>query len=379
MSIRVLHCIHSLSGGGAERQVQLLAAASHDEGMIPGIFCVNETGGEQLGRTVRIYKSLKSMKYNLSLFSSIHDVVIDFRPDVVHAWLPASMTIPAMLVAWVHRIPSVFSYRNKMFFNRPLTVPEYLCAAGAVSRVVSNNPIGQSNRAYRFLYRWKQGVEIANAVHVDAGFRKAITDPTAGSTKTILLAGRLTKQKNWQCLLRALPLIDRQHSYRVTICGDGEDAGAVRKLIHALNLQDRVTLLGYRRDLYAIMQGTDVLVLPSWYEGMPNVLLEALAVGIPCLVSDIPAHRDLIGDTRCAVMFDPGAPAELAARLNGFFAAPGSVAGMVRAGWAVADAHSPATMAQQYTRFYRALLSGTSGHASEIGPALNRQGSGHTR
>ena len=360
MSIRVLHCIHSLSGGGAERQVQLLVAESQHAGMEPAIFCVNDKGSELIGRSVPIYKSTQSIKYNYSLFGSLHEAMRKFHPDVLHAWLPASMTIPAMLVAFAHRVPSVFSYRNRMFFNRPLTVPEYLCALMAASRVVSNNPVGRSNLAYRALYKLKRGVEIKNAVQVDARFRKQRTDPSPDSARTILFAGRLTAQKNWRCLLRAIPLIETQHSYRVTICGDGEDAKELRELINELKLQDTVTLLGYRRDVYAIMQSADVLVLPSWYEGMPNVLLEALAIGIPSIVSGIPSHRDLIGDTRCAMTFNPNSPAELAARIREFFANPSCATEMVRAGWNIAEAHAPLAMAGRYRDFYLDMTDGRS-------------------
>ena len=291
MPIRVLHCIHSLSGGGAERQVQVLVAQSKNAGMEPGIFCVNDKGGELISRSVPIYKSKHSVKYNYSIFSSLHEAIRNFHPDVVHAWLPDSMTIPAMLVALMHRVPSVFSYRSTMFFRRPLSVTEYLCALVAASRVVSNNPVGRSNIAYRFLYKWKRGVEIKNAVDVDSRLRKQLVGLNPGSSRSILFAGRITAAKNWRCLLRALPLIDTQHSYRLTICGDGEDAREFRELVDNLKLQDKVTLLGYRRDIYAIMQSADVLVLPSWYEGMPNVLLEALAIGIPSIVSDIQIGR----------------------------------------------------------------------------------------
>lgn len=360
MSIRVLHCIHSLSGGGAERQAQLLVAQSRNAGMEAGIFCVNDTGGELIGRSVSIFKSKQSNKYNFSLFGSLHEAIQSFRPDVLHAWLPASMTIPAMLVASRHRIPSVFSYRNRMFFNRPLTVPEYLCALMTASKVVSNNPIERSNFAYRALYKLKHGVEIKNAVQVDACFKKQRVDPHPESVRTILFAGRITAQKNWKCLLRALPLIDAQHAYRLTICGDGENTKELREMIDELKLQENVTLMGYRKDVYAIMQSADLLVLPSWYEGMPNVLLEALAIGLPSIVSDIPSHRDLIGDTQCAMTFNPNSPAELAGRINEFFAHSNYATEMARSGWKIAEAYAPLTMAIRYRDFYLDMIGGES-------------------
>lgn len=370
MSIRILHCIHSLSGGGAERQLQVLVGASKNAGMEPGIFCVNNKGGELISPSVPIYKSKRSVKYNFSLFGSVHEAMCNFQPDILHAWLPGSITIPAMLVAFAHRVPSVFSYRSTMFFRRPLTVAEYLCALMASSGIVSNNPVERSNRAYRFLYKWKRGIVIKNAVDIAPHFRRQQANPKFDSTRTILFAGRIMPAKNWKCLLRALPLIDAKHPYRLTICGDGEDAKELRDLADELKLQDRVMLLGYRKDVYAIMQSADVLVLPSWYEGMPNVLLEALAIGLPCIVSDIPSHRDLIGDTQCAITFNPNSPAELAARINEFFSNPNCALKMARAGWNITEAHTPLAMAERYRNFYSDMMTersrGTTSYRSEL-------------
>jgi glycosyltransferase involved in cell wall biosynthesis len=155
-----------------------------------------------------------------------------------------------------------------------------------------------------------------------------------------------------------MPLVDPRHSCRLLVCGDGEDAAAMRGLIAELKLQDRVELMGYRKDIYAVMQGADVLVLPSWYEGMPNVFLEALAIGIPCIVSDIPSHKDLISNAQCAKTFDPRSPEELAARLNEFFGDPGCVEKMVRSGWAIAKAHTPLAMARLHENVYREVVAG---------------------
>ena len=60
-----------------------------------------------------------------------------------------------------------------------------------------------------------------------------------------------------------------------------------------------------KQELYALIAGADCLVHPSFYEGMPNVVLESLALGRPCLVSDIPVHRELIEEGANGWLFDP--------------------------------------------------------------------------
>ena len=77
--------------------------------------------------------------------------------------------------------------------------------------------------------------------------------------------------------------------------------------------------LGYRRDSYRPMQESDVFVPLPWYEGMATVFLEARAVGVPRVMSDIPASRDMIQDTHCALTFNPASSGEMADRLTFFF------------------------------------------------------------
>ena len=79
------------------------------------------------------------------------------------------------------------------------------------------------------------------------------------------------------------------------VCGKGEDEKQIQEYVVDKKLQNKVKLLGYKPELYSIMADSDLLVLPSWHEGMPNVLVESLAIGLPCILSDIPAHKDILG------------------------------------------------------------------------------------
>lgn len=353
--IRVLHCIHSLNGGGAERQLKLLIEASAQHDMTPGVFCVNGQANDFPHHLARVYKSRRGNKYNVSVFASLSQAVRDFCPDIIHAWLPASLTIPAMLVAVYHGLPCVFSYRGSMFFRRPLTIPEYACAWLAASRVISNNPVTQSHKLYQSLYRRKQGVVIKNAVAVDDQFRKTVHRDSALQTRSILFAGRITYLKNWPCLLEGFALALSKQNVELIVCGEGEDIPAFQNLIDQLNIRSHVRLLGYCEDLYEIMKRADIFVLPSWSEGMANSFLEALAIGLPCVVSSIAANLEVIGATRCALTFDPRSPEQLAECLMWLIDHPEQVHQMVQAGWKVADGYSPNTLAREHRNVYVSL------------------------
>nr|WP_281719430.1 glycosyltransferase family 4 protein [Nitrosomonas nitrosa] len=354
--IRVLHCIHSLTSGGAERQLLLLAGISHKYRMRAGIFCVNSTGSESLDPSVKIYKSLQVNKYDMHIFSSLAKAIENFKPDILHAWLPAPMTIPTMLLATLYRIPCVWSYRNSMFFKRPLTLVEFLLAWPCASCIISNNPIVRSSMQYRAIYKIKRGIEIRNAVSVERRYCKMSVGKTATFECRILFAGRITHQKNWQCLLKALPVVLRTYKLKVIICGEGEDEAQLRVMVDQLGLTSVVSHVGYQSNIHEVMQQSDVLVLPSWYEGMSNVFLEALSIGLPCVVSDIPANLDIIDGTGCALTFPPSSADALAARLLELFGSPSLRCSLAQRGREVAAQYSLERLAEAHRAAYCSIL-----------------------
>lgn len=354
--IRVLHCIHSLSGGGAEKQLRILAEESASQAMISGIFCVNDNGNDIQNATVRIYRSSHATKYNLSIFRSLNAAIDDFSPDMLHAWLPGCVTIPAMALALKNQLPCVFSYRVAMMFNRPLAVIEYGMALFAASQIVTNNSVAQSNAAYRFLYRWKRGVHIRNAVPLLAEYQKTAVRRPTDQLRTVLFVGRITQQKNWPCLLRAIPWINSSCRVQVIVCGDGEERTQFLALADQLNVRGQVQYLGYQPHVYPIMQSCDMLALPSWFEGMPNVFLEALQVGLPSIVSDIPAHRDIIRDSGCALLFDPADPKKLADCISFLCQNPTAAQKLAEKGRAVAAGYLPERMTREYYELYARML-----------------------
>lgn len=128
-----------------------------------------------------------------------------------------------------------------------------------------------------------------------------------------LFVGRLVKEKNLACLIRALADIPASRRPWIALAGDGplrEDIGA---MCETAGLHADVRLIGERNDAPSLMQAADFLILPSSYEGMSNVLMEAMAAGCPVLASDVGGNPELIDDGRTGLLFpgdDAGALAE---------------------------------------------------------------------
>lgn len=111
-------------------------------------------------------------------------------------------------------------------------------------------------------------------------------------------AGRFCYQKNHEFLMRIFSEVYRQNSMaRLLLAGDGELKQAVEEQAVALGLERAVLFLGVRRDVNELMQAMDVFVLPSRYEGLPVVGVEAQAAGLPCVLSNAMTRETCLLDT----------------------------------------------------------------------------------
>ena len=107
--------------------------------------------------------------------------------------------------------------------------------------------------------------------------------------KTIVAAGRLAKQKNFQLLIKAFAKVANRHpDYQLWIYGEGPDRQELEELVEKLGLTKQVIMPGFSNDVYSKMLDCTAYVSSSDYEGMSNSMLEALAMGIPTICTDCP-------------------------------------------------------------------------------------------
>jgi glycosyltransferase involved in cell wall biosynthesis len=108
-------------------------------------------------------------------------------------------------------------------------------------------------------------------------------------TAPVLLAiGRLTTQKDFGTLLRAFALIRKQRAAKLLILGEGEDRTLLENLAQELNITQDLSMPGFVDNPYPYIREADVLISSSAWEGLPTVLIEALALGTPVVATDCP-------------------------------------------------------------------------------------------
>ncbi len=119
----------------------------------------------------------------------------------------------------------------------------------------------------------------------------------AGSMPVIVGIGRLTRQKDFTTLLRAFAEVRRQRPVRLIILGEGEERAALEDLARNLGIADDVDLPGFVANPYAVLSRAALFVLSSYWEGLPGVLIEALACGTKVVATDCPSGpREILDD-----------------------------------------------------------------------------------
>jgi glycosyltransferase involved in cell wall biosynthesis len=143
------------------------------------------------------------------------------------------------------------------------------------------------------------------------------------SVPLILGAGRLTEQKDFDTLVRAFAIVRQARPARLVILGDGRLRGKLEARINELGLTDEVALPGFTPNPYAWMARADLFVLSSAWEGSPNVLTEALALGTPSVSTDCPSGpREVLAGGRFGPLVPVGDASALGAAMLATLASP---------------------------------------------------------
>lgn len=302
-----------MGGGGAERQLAHLAAPliAHGWSFVAGL----AQGGANLATLIEGGAQIEWLTgrghHDPRLAHSIRRIILKERPDLVHSWLP-QMDVIAGLAALPSKVPWVMSERTSIdAFQVTWKQRLRMALAKRATAIVANSHGGARIWHERApgvpVYVIPNGVDLEAIDRARAGTREEMGVP-AGA-RIVLAAGRCVPEKNQRLLIEALAMLDRD--IVLIICGDGPLREAMQLLARNLGVTDRVRFPGYVEMLWAWMKRAHAFASVGWYEGHPNVVLEAMAAHCPVVVSDIEAHRDVVSREE-AVFVDPGSAIDLA-------------------------------------------------------------------
>lgn len=140
----------------------------------------------------------------------------------------------------------------------------------------------------------------------------------------LIMVARFHKGKGHPILLHAMrQLVDRGATPKLICLGEGEEEGDVRRLADELDLIEHIRIEGYQQNVARWLQAADINVLPTYYEGLPLTLLEAMASGLPTVASKVGGIPEILQEGVSGCLIQPGDPGKLADALYCLISQPG--------------------------------------------------------
>ena len=282
--------ISGVSGGGAERVTCGLANYLVNMGNHVDIITMSDDAPSYpLSDSINRICLIKKNERRFLLFNQyiriqrLKNYLINSNTDIYIVMLPVP-TIMLLKLKKYTQCPIVVSERND-----PNSMPklQQLYVNKLAER--ASGYVFQTEEAYNYYSKYIKKIPsaiIPNAVNEE--ILKNVSEIDYRDKK-IVAVGRLTKQKNYDLLIDAFAKISLSYpEYTLQIYGKGPLKEKLEKKISKLGLSNRVLLQGYSNDISSVVKNSSIYVLSSDYEGMPNSLMEAMALGVPCIATDCP-------------------------------------------------------------------------------------------
>ena len=297
--MRITLFIGSLSGGGAERVVCNLANYLSKKGHEVTVLTVSDQKTYELSRSVKhgetgsklphiIINLLRLLRMNRYFKKTSVDLYITFLPELNNLILSQKKSIKCPIILAERADPNTYcsaSRKNRVLFSKYYKRADgYVFQTEDAKEYYENHNIDVTNSRV-----------ISNAINPEF-----VCEPYKGERRKVIVgAGRLTAQKNFPLLINAFHAISNKYpDYTLEIYGDGELKTQLCELVNDLGLNEKVKFLGYVSNIKEYLQSASLFVLSSNFEGMPNALMEAMALGVPVISTDCPAggSKNLIKD-----------------------------------------------------------------------------------
>jgi glycosyltransferase involved in cell wall biosynthesis len=310
---RILFLTNTLGTGGAERQIAL-TVANLDPARFEPIVCCLFLGGAYLEEIRSSGVEALALGLPKRLGSAVvgaRRTVRDLQPDLVHTSM-FEANVAGRLAVRRAKVPVVSHATNvyddpTRFEETPVTgwklrgarrVERWSARVSHAQIVAVGEAVADSAARYLGLSRERltvirRGWDFRALDEASGRPLEAPAWPERASPR-LLTVGRLQPQKGQQHLLHALPRLHRRYPRaHLAVAGAGPLLDELTLLAEGLGVRRSVSFLGTRRDVPALLAAADVFAFPSLWEGAAGALVEAIALGVPVVASDVPSLREI--------------------------------------------------------------------------------------
>lgn len=289
--MKISFFIGSLYGGGAERVVCELASYLSNKNYDIEIITVSDSREQYaLHDKVTVFSLSNGIKIQNKFVRKIIKICNLYKhvkkntTDMYIVFLPDTIRILIAMIRLI-KCPIIVSERNCPDFYKKSLISSLVKSYEKASGIVF-----QTKEAYQFykirIKKMPQFSIIPNAVS-ECFISSEQNISKFEKDNYILGVGRFTEQKNFPLLITAFSKISNDYpNVKLILCGEGKLKQKYIDLIHSLGIDNKVELPGQLKNIHNVMKKARVFVLSSDYEGIPNVLLEAMSCGTPCISTD---------------------------------------------------------------------------------------------
>lgn len=368
-TVRILHMASGDLWAGAEAMMHALV---HAQSRLPGVhvaaIVLNEGELARRLRDSRVSTSVlpESQFGLLRLCREARQVMAQFQPHIVHTHrikedlvgaLAALAHGPVRLVRTVHGVDEA-KYAPATVRRQISRLVHSACVKSrfdltfAVSRPLAAE-LSESLGANRVTY-------VANGYDISQTRGRHVRERRADENVVLGVVGRLVPVKRVDLFLDAAFLLERAvpGRFEFRIVGDGPERATLERQARELGLTQRVTFLGFRQDALGEMQQMDALFVTSDSEGLPMVVLEAMALRLPIVSHAVGEIPEVLDRGRCGTLIDVHEPEQYVAAAMRMLEDPSHTARAADAAAArVIDRYSAEACARSYLHHYHRLLS----------------------
>jgi glycosyltransferase involved in cell wall biosynthesis len=320
---RILYIISQLGRGGAEQQFYYLLKYLRPNARVISLTSGGYWAGPLRDMGYEVIEPERRGRADLRRFLRIIQETRNYKPHVIHIYIDGVYGLYGRLIAILLRHPRVIvGERSNPAFD-PIW---YIQARALLLNRFVRFVVANSQAAYCFLtHEMKlpthKGKFIPNGLEIERIVKESTDGPNPLSVDwqnrvVVIFMGGLSSPKVPELFVRvAKRVVDQYPDVRFVMVGDGELHGSVESIRHQLGLDDMVLLAGHQFNVPRWLSASSIFLMTSSFEGMPNALMEAMAVGLPSVVTKVGGCAELVSEGETGYIVPVGDELALADRV----------------------------------------------------------------